>query len=178
MTNDPVFQRLVEISWRRKLTEAEKRELQEWLAAHGEVKGQWEAEAGLNAVLESLPNAPVPSNFTARVLAEAQRQAALEAKDAEQGGIWRFWKRRTIWLPRAAFAAVLLGSGLLLAYHQHEQTIERQKSERQKLGQDLAEIAGVGSLPSQVLTNFDAIRLMTAASTTPTADVQLLNLMQ
>lgn len=172
MTNDPVFQRLLEISWRRKLTEAEKRDLEMLLAAHPEVRSQWEVEAGLNEVLETLRDVTVPSNFTARVVAEAQRQADLGARENVDGGFWRLWKGRGGWLPRVAFGAVVLGSGLL-AYHHIETT-----RQHEAIAKDLREIASVGSMPSQVLTNFDAIRLMSAASTTPSADVQLLNLMQ
>src|SRR5437868_14725535 len=105
MTPDPVYQRLLEISWRRKLTDAEAAELQACLAAHPEVQVEWADEANLNELLEALPVAPVPSNFTSRVLRELERQEAAEAR-VPQGKPWHFWNWRLRWLPRAGFAAI------------------------------------------------------------------------
>ena len=65
MTDDPIYNRLRELSWRRQLTAPEKAELRAWLTAHPEAQSEWEAEAGLNATLRRLPDAPVPGNFTA-----------------------------------------------------------------------------------------------------------------
>jgi len=170
MTNDPLFHRLLEISWRRKLTEAEAAELQTWLAAHPEVEAEWQSEALLNELLEGLPQVPVPSNFTALVLAEVQREAAPVAVRRKA------WNWRISWLPRAGLAAVVLGSGLL-AYRQHEATV-REHAELDRQQQVLKELATVSVPSPQILTNYDAIRLMTAANTAPSADVQLLTLMQ
>ncbi len=80
MSNDPTYNRLRELSWRRKLTGAEEAELRAWLAAHPDAQADWEAEAGLNAALGRLPDAPVPSNFTARVLQAVEREAAAELR--------------------------------------------------------------------------------------------------
>src|SRR5207245_11557933 len=121
----------------------------------------------------ALPDAPMPSNFTARVLAEVEREEKLQARAG--GSSWRFWNWRFRWLPRAAFAAVVLGSGLL-AYHQH--VIAR---ERRELAVDLAKLAAVGSTPSEILTNYAAICLMTAVNERPaaaTADTDILRLLQ
>src|SRR5437879_8108066 len=137
MAPDPFYRKLLEISWRRKLTESEAAELQAWLAAHPEIHAEWQEEAQLNELLEALPDAPMPSNFTARVLAEVEREEKLQARAG--GSSWRFWNWPFRWLPRAAFAAVVLGSGLL-AYHQH--VIAR---ERRELAVDLAKLAAVGS---------------------------------
>jgi hypothetical protein len=166
MTNDPLFHRFLEISWRRKLTEAETAELRAWLAQHPEALGDWEIEAALDHLLARLPDAPMPSNFTARVLVEAQRQA----RDPQLSGRnWQFWKWRLNWLPRVALAALVLGTGTVI-YRQHE-TAQQNKA--------LVENLGLVSMPSpEILTNFQAIRYMTVANASPSADVQLLTLMQ
>ena len=109
MTNDPIYNRLRELSWRRKLTAAEAAELQAWLAAHPEARADWEAEAGLNEALGRLPDAPVPSNFTARVLQAVEREAAAELRRRRTWQVWLRWR----WLPKAAVAAVVLGAGLV-----------------------------------------------------------------
>src|SRR5438874_9233745 len=106
MARDPFYEKLLAISWRRKLTETEAAELQAWLVAHPELQGEWQEEAHLNDLLEALPDAPMASNFTARVLAEVERQERSEARD--RGKSRRFWNWRFPWLPRAAFAAVVL----------------------------------------------------------------------
>ena len=109
MTNDPIYNHLRELSWRRKLTGAEEAELRAWLAAHPEAQADWEAEAGLNAALGRLPDVPVPSNFTARVLQAAEREAAAELR--RPGWKWRVWPRLR-WLPKVAFAGHRPGRGV------------------------------------------------------------------
>src|SRR5437667_12737472 len=80
MMNDPVHNHLRELSWRRRLTSSEEAELRAWLAAHPEAQAQWEAEAGLNDALGLLPDAPLGSNFTARVLQAVQLEAAASTR--------------------------------------------------------------------------------------------------
>ena len=96
MTNDPIYNHLRELSWRRKLTGAEEAQLRVWLAAHPGAQADWDTEAGLNSALGRLPDVPVPSNFTARVLQEVQSGAAAELRLDERK--WQFWRRRR-WLP-------------------------------------------------------------------------------
>ena len=160
MTNDPIYNRLRELNWRRKLTGAEEAELRAWLAAHPEAQADWEAEAGLNAALGRLPNAPVASNFTARLVQVVEREAAVELR-------WpRGWEwLRLRWLPRTAFAATVVGAGLvsyLLIQH----------AERKKLAESVAVVADVSALPTpEMLQDFDAIRV---SNPTATPDEQLL----
>src|SRR5512137_1192972 len=99
MTNDPIYTRLRELSWRRKLTSAEEAELRFWLESHPEARADWEAEAGLEAALERLPDASVASNFTARVLQAVNREGAAEPRRSA----WRMWPWLR-WVPKAAFA--------------------------------------------------------------------------
>jgi len=162
MTNDPLYHHLRELSWRRKLTPAEAAELQAWLAAHPEARENWEAEAGLNEALGRLPDAPVASNFTARVLQAVERETASERRRRQRK--WRFaeWLR---WLPRAAVAMVILGVGLI--------SFRRVRSPHYRsLVQSVAAVSRVSSLPSpEILEDFDAIRV---SNPTPAADEELL----
>jgi anti-sigma factor RsiW len=166
MTNDPIYNHLRELSWRRKLSPAEEAELRTWLAAHPEAEADWEAEAGLNAVLGRLPDAPVPSNFTARVLQAVEREAIADLRRSR--GNWLILLRQR-WMPRVAFAAVVVGAGLL-SYHQV------QAAHRKKLAESVATISAVSSLPSpEILRDFDAI---SALNPTPAPDEQLLMVLQ
>jgi anti-sigma factor RsiW len=168
MTNDPIYGHLRELSWRRKLTGAEEAQLRAWLAAHPEAQADWAAEAGLNAALGRLPDAPVPSNFTARVLQAAEREAAVEGRRS----VWKWggWPRLR-WLPKAAFAAVILGAGLV-SYHQ------AQAARLREYANSVAAVSDVFSLPGpgpEILKDFDAIL---ASNPTSLPDEQLLAVLQ
>ena len=78
--NETEYRELLEASWRRPLTDAEEARLQAWLAAHPEEQTRCESELALNQLLEQLPDVPVASNFTARVLQAARREAARPAE--------------------------------------------------------------------------------------------------
>lgn len=166
MSIDPLYHHLREQSWRRRLTAAEEAELQAWLAAHPEAQAGWEAEAGLNASLERLPDAPVSSNFTMRVLQAVEREAAAELR--RPSGKWLAWLWLR-WLPRVVFAAIVVGAGLI-TYHQV------QVAQHKKLVESVAAISAVSSLPGpDILKDFDAIR---ASNPSPPPDEQLLAVLQ
>ena len=161
MKNDASFSRLRELSWRRKLTEAEEAELRARLAADPAARADWEMESALNAALNRLPDAPVPSNFTARVLQTVEREAARPS-----GWNWN-WH---VFLPRVAFAAVVV-TFAGLALHHHEIY-----SQRVALVKSVALVTGSQPLPSpEALENFDSIRRL---SQPQHADDELLALMQ
>jgi anti-sigma factor RsiW len=166
MNDDPLYNQLLEESWRRKLSEAEERQVSGHLAGDPKAQAQWESEAALNEVLCRLPEAPVASNFTAQVLRRLEAENRAGARQSRNG--WRFW-RKLPWLPRVAFAAFVLGVGLL-SYQ--ESRLEHRKA----LLRSVEVVSEVPTLPSpKVLEDFDAIR---ALNTTPAADEQLLALMQ
>src|SRR5690242_7846211 len=110
---DPLYERLREISWQRKLIPEEEAQLSEWLSAHPEALGDWESEVSLNQALAGLANVPVASNFTTRVLEAAKREAAAAGREQRQASNG-WWLR---WLPKAAVAAVVLAAGLLSYHH-------------------------------------------------------------
>jgi len=152
--NEVDYQELREAGWRRKLTPAEAARLQGWLALHPEQQMEWEAEAGLNQLLSQLPDAPVASNFTARVLQELNRETAGVPDRAEPAGWLARWFRR----PAAglAWAAVLMVAGWI-GYHQFT------KPSGTAQAHDLAVLfKTVGQEPS-LFEDFDAIRKLPQA---------------
>lgn len=163
MINDPIYNELRELSWRRPLTADEKARLRAFLTAHPEAQADWEAEGGLNEALSRLPDAPVASNFTARVLQAVERESLAEERRAPQSR--GFWPWRLHWLPRLAFVAVALGTALI----SREQIVS---TRRARVGQSVTIVADVSSLPSpEILKDFDAIN---ALSETPAPDMALL----
>jgi negative regulator of sigma E activity len=119
-------------------------------------------EAQLTAALAKIPDAPVASNFTARVLAAIE----LEAAEAARSRGWH-WNWRSL-LPRVAVAtAVLVFAGVSIQRYEAN-------SQRAALVKNVAMVAAAQPLPSvEALNNFDAIARMSQR-----ADDQLLALMQ
>ena len=147
MNNDPVYTRFREILWRRKLTGAEQSELDAWLAAHPEARMEWELESALSHRLAEMADAPVPSNFTARVVQAAHRKAA--GREGRSAPGWRVaWNRL---VPRVALALVLAVVGLA-GYVHFEAAAQRAKFAH-KLQSNVA------AAPSaDVLMDFETIR--------------------
>jgi hypothetical protein len=103
----------------------------------------------LRKLLSRLPDAPVPSNFTARVMQAVELE---ELQTARTRG-WH-WNWRAL-LPRAAVVATLLVAAGFTLY-QHEIY-----SQRFELAQNVARVAQAQPLPSvDALQNFDAIERM------------------
>jgi len=166
MTNDPIYNQLRESFWRGRLTLSEQAQLRAWLAAHPEAQAEWEGESGLNEILGRLPDVPVPSNFTARVVQAAEREAAAEVRAS--GWKWVFWARLR-WLPRVALAATAVSAGVVSC-------LVIQDAQRKNLVESVAVVSTVSSVPGpDILKDFDAIR---ASDPAPTADEQLLTVLQ
>ncbi len=149
----------------RKLTAAEETDLRAWLAEHPDRQADWESENRLSEVLRRLPDVPVPSNFTARVLQAVEREEMAVGKPQRSSANWFF----RLLVPRLAVAAVIFGVALL-TYQEHE------AAKREQLVQGVQVVAGVSSLPSpEILQDFDTIRQM---SSTPGPDPELIALMK
>jgi hypothetical protein len=103
-------------------------------------------EARLTDALAKIPDAPAPSNFTARVL------AAIELETAARSRGWTLnW--RLLWPRIAVAAAVLIFAGVSL--QRHEASLQRAA-----LARSIARVAGQ-PLPSvDALENLDAIQRM------------------
>lgn len=163
MKEDPALESLRAAAWRRPLTTEETAELRRRLAAAPESAEDWRLEAALSQTLARLPDAPVPSNFTARVLAAATRETPAPTQPQP---VWLAWRR---WLPRLAVACAVLALSLvgLRQYESHA---------RQRMAESVAVISPLGALPHpEALADFDAIRLM---GSEPSADLELLALLQ
>ena len=117
----------------------------------------------LRELLSRLPDAAMPSNFTARVL------QAVEMEESRPAHKWNFsWNWHAL-LPRVAVttAAVLFAG---LTFHHHEVY-----NQRAALAKNVAFVADAQPLPSvDALKNFDAIQRMSQ----PRADEELLALLQ
>ncbi len=161
--DNAVYSRLREISWRRKLTRDEAAELRAWLAAHPDLKAEWDSDAALNECLGGLPDVPLASNFTARVLQMATVDSASVHRHVT--GKWR-WRS---FLPRVAVAGVVLVLGVGV-YRQHE------ASRRVELARRVANVSDVAALSSpEVLQDFETVRHL---NQTLAADEELLALLQ
>ena len=154
MESDPV--RFREVLWRRRPTAAER----PGLAAHPEL----ELEARLTEALSRLPETPVPSNFTAQVMASVDRAEERGVRSKHWALNWRAW------LPRVAMTAgllVFLGLGLQRYAAQSQQAA---------LVKSLAQIAVIEPLPKvEALENLEAIQRLTQSSH---ADADLLATLQ
>jgi len=175
--NESDFNELKEKSWRRKLTSAEESALRAWLAEHPEAKADWEADVRLTEAMGQLRDAPVPSNFTSRVLQEVQRESAAETRP--HPSLWA-WILRS-WQPRIAILAAVALAGLLTYQNQHtvatrQKMAHEQQMARAQAAQDVKLVAGVRSLPGpDILQNFETIRKM---GTTPGPDAELIALLK
>jgi len=166
--NDPAYNRLRELYWRRPLTGAEEAALREYLAAHPEAKEEWESETELNQLLEQLPEAPpVASNFTARVLQAVEREAAARPRPMGWPARWISIQR---WLPKTAVACVAIGLGFL-AYEQHEVRA------RVMMAKNVAELTKIVSASNpELLEDFEPICRLSDPE--PKPDAELLALLK
>jgi hypothetical protein len=160
MKNEPLQNPLRELAWRRKLTDAEKTGLR----AQPEAQADLELESRLSEALARVPDAPVPSNFTARVLQAIEREEVRGARTRSWAWYWR------VLVPRVAVAVAIVGFASL-AYQRHG------LGKRAELAKDIALLAQAQPVPSvEALKNFDAIQRM--SQTTTRADDELLALLK
>jgi negative regulator of sigma E activity len=154
MENKPV--NLEEVLWRRILSEAERAALR--------VPPGLELEARLTQTLAKISDAPVPSNFTARVLAAVERAET----PAAHPRIWALnW--RLLWPRVAVAAAVLIFAGVGLQRHETN-------SHRRTLVKNVAMVTVAQPPPSvDTLENLDAIQRMSQPAR---ADGELLAALQ
>ena len=109
-------------------------------------------EARLTEALAKIPDAPVASNFNARILAEIDRE---EARASRSG--WR-WQWRLHWPRLAMTVALLFCAGLGI---QHYEMV----SHRTVLAKNVALLAASQPVPSMdALENLDAIQRMSQST--------------
>lgn len=159
--NDPIYNRLLETSWKRKLTAAEETELRAWLAEHPESQRDWDLESGISEALLQMPDVPVASNFTSRVVAAVERDLAAETRRTTKAR-FKWWLKLA---PSAALAGIMGTAGFLAFQHFHQANVHKAMR---------TSAIAISSVPPEVLENFEAIRL----SAEPAADEKLLSLLQ
>lgn len=117
----------------------------------------------LRGLLSRLPDAPVASNFTARVMQQ------IELEESRRPRQWNFIFNWRAFLPRAAVATVaILFAGLALQHHELD-------VQRAALAKNAALVAETPMPDVEALKNFDAIRRMSQPAR---ADDELLALLQ
>jgi anti-sigma factor RsiW len=161
--NESEYQALVEASWRRPLTADEQIRLETWVAGHPEARSTWESEASLNRLLNQLPEAPVASNFTARVLQAVDRELATKARRPAPLSRLTQWFRRPI--PRVGWALLLLCAAWF-GYYQHQTNVHND------MAKGFSVLANVATLSDPaVLQDFEAIHRLGQAA--PSDDEEL-----
>jgi len=103
----------------------------------------------MRELLSRLPDAPVASNFTARVL------QAVDLEESRRARKWNFILKWRAFLPRAAVAtAVILFAGLTIQHHELN-------AHRAAFAKNVALVVDGTPMPdADALKNFDAIRRM------------------
>lgn len=150
--NEADYQELLEAGWRGELTPAALDRLEEGLAARPELRTRWDEEIGLNQLLDRMPEAPVPSNFTALVLDEARRQSASPVSRPFLGELWaRLFANPAVGI---AWVAVMVCLGWLAVEQAQTHSEWRRNSELAAFFK-----AAAPSDPA-MLQDFDAIRLL------------------
>jgi len=121
-------------------------------------------ESRLTKVLNQLPGASVPSNFTARVLAAIDREEARRARSS--GRAW--WNWRQLWPRFAVAAAIVFLTGISL--QRYETNLQRTA-----LAKNLAMVTHSPLPGVEALENLDAIQRMSQSGH---ADTELLAALQ
>jgi negative regulator of sigma E activity len=130
--------------WRRNPSGAAREDLR----THPEL----ELETRLTEALARLSDAPVPSNFTACVLAAIELEEKKSARSE-----WR-WSWRLLWPRVTVAAAVLIFAGVGIQRYETN-------SQRAALAKTIAMVAGTKTLPNvDALENLDAIQRMSQSA--------------
>jgi anti-sigma factor RsiW len=141
--NQSEFDKLLQTAIERDLTDGELARLQRWLTANPADQAEWEA---LDHLLASLPDTPVATNFTARVLDEVRRA---ETAHPALGQAW--WQRllapqfRLVQITAAATLAMVIGG---VGYQSH---LNQSRAEM------AAAVASIAEFPPGFLADFEAI---------------------
>ena len=141
--NQSEFDNLLQTAYERDLTDGELAKLERWLAANPADQAEWKA---LDHLLATLPDTPVATNFTARVLDEVRRA---ETAHPALGQAW--WQRllapqfRPVQIAAAATLAMVIGG---VGYQSH---LNQSRAEM------AAAVASIAEFPPGFLADFEAI---------------------
>ena len=141
--NQSEFDNLLQTAYERDLTDGELAKLERWLAANPADQAEWKA---LDHLLATLPDTPVATNFTARVLDEVR---CAETTHPALGQVW--WQRllapqfRPVQIAAAATLAMVIGG---VGYQLH---LNQSRAEM------AAAVASIAEFPPGFLADFEAI---------------------
>ena len=148
--NQPEFENLLQTGRERDLTDAELAKLEHWLAANPDERDEWVA---LDRLLVALPDAPVATNFTSRVLDKVRRA---EAPGPALGQAW--WRKllapqfRPIQIAAAATLAMVIAG---VGYQSH---LNQSRAEM------AAAVASIAEFTPGFLADFEAIEAIAQAN--------------
>ncbi len=147
--NQSEFDNLLQTARERDLTDGELARLERWLAANPAEWAEWEV---LDHLLAALPDTPVATNFTARVLDEVR---CAEAAQPAIGQAW--WRRllvpqfRPIQIAAAAMLVMVIGG------------IGYQSYLNQSRAEMAASVASIAEFTPGFLADFEAIEAIAQA---------------
>ena len=150
--NQSEFDNLLQTARERDLTDGELARLERWLAANPAEWAEWEV---LDQLLAALPDTPVATNFTARVLDEVH---CAEAAQPAIGQAW--WRRllvpqfRPIQIAAAAMLVMVIGG---IGYQSHL------NQSRAEMAASVASIASIAEFTPGFLADFEAIEAIAQA---------------
>lgn len=166
MINDPQEREWRERLWRGKSDPSAEKSFREWLAAHPAARAELEAEAALTKALTRMPDAAMPSNFTARVLQQAR--AAESTGRRIPAGLPGRWGRF-----RLAIGLATAGLAICVGVFSYQRL---EAVQRANMRDSVLLVSKVTSRPStEVLENLDAIERLTP---TVAADEELIALLK
>jgi hypothetical protein len=145
--NDVRNEELVRLSFRRELTPEEESRLEGYFAANPRARAQWEEERVLSRAVQSLPDVPVSSNFTARVLQGLDLEEAREERREAKPWLRILWPRFGL-----GVVAALLG---YLAYQHGHRADQRDRVVRAL--SELSKLSGERMPQPDELQDFKAI---------------------
>lgn len=140
---------------RANMSQDDRARFERLLAADPAFRASWQAELALERALDALPDAPVSSNFTSRVV-----QLALREKHAEQPR-----PRLSIFqlLSRLAIGTSVVALVTIGALQQRQSVQRKEVAETVNAFHDTAAAMAGESMPStEVLANFDTIKQLPA----------------
>ncbi|MBI4660190.1 MAG: hypothetical protein HY735_15225 [Verrucomicrobia bacterium] len=130
----------------------------------------WEEEIRLNEILRRLPDAPLSSNFTARVLREVERELQASARRPGLAKWGRFAEvlRWSGWGPKLV-ALAAIASVASISIYQHRIAV------REEMARSVAAFSNVAAGQSmELLLNFEAIKRLPDMPKNHEVDVELL----
>jgi len=165
MNADQERESLRELASKRPLTGPEQARLRQLLHHQPEARADWSEELALTEALHRLPEVPVSSNFTARVLRAAELEAGTPAPTP---ALWPAKLRFARWLPYAATLALVVATVWFIrlerrAAQEAQYALDAAEIQlgRAKLARDAATLHSLAPVPSiELLQDFDAIRRM------------------